>query len=696
VARRIAAVPAAAAVADADALGARLEKALQGQYRILRLLGRGGMGAVYLAREEALERLVAVKVLAGALDEDARERFRREAKSGARLTHAGIVPLHAFGEVEGLPYLVMGYVRGETLSARLRREGRMPAADARRVLADVAEALDHAHRHGIVHRDVKPDNIMIDDETGRALLTDFGVAKAAASGPTMTQAGGVVGTPQFMSPEQVAGAPGLDGRSDLYALGVTAYQMLSGRLPFEGSAQEVLLRRLSQDAPPLRQAAPDTPDDLSAAVMRCLAREPQGRWPDARAFRDAVAPVSLEEDELPEPLDGLDGRAAFTLPFLLLGAFGLWGLWCHGTWVGEGSQRRFLPPTDRASGVFFIVGLAIILFQIPTVLNACRVARRRGFTAGQVATALFRQPRWWLCFWYPRRFRRPGDVWDRLPRPFRTWRVLATVLALTLVPWMALTLYAQGTQVQYATPYVQQTLALELTACWILVGVAALAASVSLIPCARMLRSRGYETYTLRRLANALMVGPTSDRTLWRRTELSRVLLPARPAGAAEPRTAAEYMSAISRAAGRLAGARRELGLEAVELGRKLHEEVQVLAREIVRLQREADPDEVARLEARLARAESEPGQGDDERQMRQLLRDQRDVFLRLRGRLEERDAWRDQRLQALREVWRAVAQLELATSAEEAELIARLRAQWERLLAPVPAPADATVTRAR
>ena len=680
----------------ADARGARLEKALQGQYRVLRLLGRGGMGAVYLAREEALERLVAIKLLAGALDDEARQRFRREAKSGARLTHAGIVPLYAFGEADGLPYLVMGYVRGETLSARLRREGRLPAGEARRLLADVAEALDHAHRHGIVHRDVKPDNILIDDESGRALLTDFGVAKASAGGQTMTQAGGVVGTPQFMSPEQVTGAADLDGRSDLYALGVTGYLMVCGRLPFEGPTQEVLLRRLSQDAPPLRQAAPDAPEDLAAALMRCLAREPAGRWPDARAFRDAVAPVSLEEDELPEPLDGLDGRAAFTLPFLLLGAFGLWGLWCHSTWVGEGGARRLLLPTDRASGVFFIVGLAMTVFQIPTVLNAFRVARRRGFTAGQVAAAICRQPRWWLCFWYPRRLRRPGDVWDRLPRSFRVWRVLATVLALTLVPWMAVTLYAQGTQVQYATPYVQQTLALELTACWILVGGAALAASASLIPCARMLRSRGYETYMLRRVANALMVGPTSDRTLWRRPELSRELLPARPSGAPEPQTASEYLSAISRAAGGLTGPRHELGLEAVERGRKLHEEARALDREAARLSREADPAEVARLEERLARAEGETGGGEDERRMRQLLRDQRDLAVRLQGRAEDARLQREERLRALRELWRGLVQLQGATSADEGEAMSRLRAQCQRLPEVAPPVADDTTTRAR
>jgi predicted Ser/Thr protein kinase len=678
--------------ADPDALGARLEKALQGQYRILRLLGRGGMGAVYLAREEALERLVAVKVLAGALDPDARERFRREARNGARLTHTGIVPLYSFGEADGLPYLVMGYVRGETLAARLRREGRIGPADARRILADVAEALDHAHRHGIVHRDVKPDNVMIDDESGRALLTDFGVAKASAGGQTVTQAGGLVGTPQYMSPEQVAGAADLDGRSDIYALGLTAYQMLCGRLPFEGPPQEALLRRLSHDAPPLRQAAPDVPDDVAAAVMRCLAREPPARWPDARAFRDAVAPVSLEEDDLPEPLDTLDGRAAFMMPFLLLCAFGLWGLWCHSVWV----DGVLVPPTDRASGVFFVVGLAVTAFQIPTLLTSIRLARRRGFTAGQVATAVGRQPRWWLCLWYPRRLRRPGDVWDRLPRPFRIWRVLATVLAASLLPWMALTMYAGSQQVARARPYVQETLALELTLSWILVGTAALAAAVSQIPCARMLRSRGYDTYTLRRVAHALLVGPTSDRAAWKRPELVRLLLPARREGPPEPGSATEYAGAIAGLAARLGAGGHDVGPEAVALARRLQDDAQSLEREIARLAREADPAEIARLEARLQRAAGEKGESEDERRMRTLLEDQRDVLLRLQARLEEARARRDQRLQALRELWHGLSQLLAAPASGAEELTSRLRAQWAGLEAEPGPAAPHTLTRAR
>jgi serine/threonine-protein kinase len=133
-----------------------------------------------------------------------------------------------------MPYFVMGYVRGESLAARLRRDGRLPEEDARRILADLADALQHAHRQGVVHRDVKPDNVLLDDDSGRALLTDFGVARALGGSETLTAAGKVVGTPSYMSPEQAAGRADIDGRSDIYSLGVMAYAMLSGRLPFEG------------------------------------------------------------------------------------------------------------------------------------------------------------------------------------------------------------------------------------------------------------------------------------------------------------------------------------------------------------------------------------------------------------------------------------------------------------------------------
>ncbi len=187
-----------------DPLRAALERALGAHYEIVRLLGRGGMGAVYLARERALERTVAIKVLPPevAVSAEAQERFRREARTAAKLTHPNIVPLHTFGEVEGMMYFVMGYVRGESLADRMRRYEKLPPDDARRILSAIADALDYAHRQGVVHRDIKPDNILLEQESGRPMLTDFGIAKAAASGETLTELGTAIGTPHYMSPEQ--------------------------------------------------------------------------------------------------------------------------------------------------------------------------------------------------------------------------------------------------------------------------------------------------------------------------------------------------------------------------------------------------------------------------------------------------------------------------------------------------------------
>ncbi|MFQ5704956.1 MAG: protein kinase, partial [Gemmatimonadales bacterium] len=210
-----------------DELLAALELAIGSQYEVLRLLGRGGMGAVYLARERALDRLVAIKVLPpDSTDAASVERFRREARTAAKLTHPNIVPLHTFGETHGMMYFVMGFVQGESVGAKLKRLGRLDANVARRILHETAGALHYAHEQGVVHRDIKPDNILIDDETGKSMLTDFGVAKSVAAGETITEFGTTLGTPHYMSPEQASGERDIDGRSDLYSLGVVGYRML--------------------------------------------------------------------------------------------------------------------------------------------------------------------------------------------------------------------------------------------------------------------------------------------------------------------------------------------------------------------------------------------------------------------------------------------------------------------------------------
>jgi serine/threonine protein kinase len=279
-----------AASVDADVERAWIADRLGAHYQVVRPLGRGGMGAVYLARDRALHRVVAIKVLRREMCADPleRERFRREARMMARLNHPNIVPVHSFGECEDLLYYVMQYVDGESLADRLRREGRLPARDVRRVMAELAMALDYAHGEGVVHRDLKPENILIDRQ-GRALLTDFGVAALPSFEPLPADAGLAFGTPHYMSPEQLVGEHAIDGRSDLYGLGVLGFLMLSGRLPFLGhSLNELSARHLLQRVPSLAAAAPLTPPTLVDAIERCLAKDPCQRWQRGSDLRDAL------------------------------------------------------------------------------------------------------------------------------------------------------------------------------------------------------------------------------------------------------------------------------------------------------------------------------------------------------------------------------------------------------------------------
>jgi serine/threonine protein kinase len=274
-----------------DSLRERLQAALDDSFQVERLLGRGGMGSVYLAREPALDRLVAIKVLPPdrAQSPDLRERFRREARTAAQLSHPNIVPLLTFGEDNGLMYFVMGYVEGEPLSARVLREGRLQTGEAVRILCELAEALGYAHGRGVVHRDVKPENILLEQPKGVVRLTDFGVAKGLSSSSSLTTEGAVIGTPHYMSPEQASGRADVDTRSDIYSMGALAFTLFTGRPPFTGrNASEILRQHLTQEAPRLRDQAPELPAALDDAVRRCLAKEPSARWATAGEFAKAL------------------------------------------------------------------------------------------------------------------------------------------------------------------------------------------------------------------------------------------------------------------------------------------------------------------------------------------------------------------------------------------------------------------------
>src|SRR4051812_4376636 len=253
-----------------------LQTALAGEYSLQRELGRGGMGIVYLARDVQLDRDVAIKVLPAHLARTAesRERFVREARTAAGLSHPHIVPIHRVGEAGGFVFFVMSYVEGETLGDRLRARGPLPPADASRVMREVAWALAYAHGRGIVHRDVKPDNILLEAGTGRAMVTDFGIAHGGEDPGPATDPGKIMGTAHYMSPEQAASEP-VDGRSDIYSLGVVGYLAVSGRLPFESNNLHALMvRQATEVAPSVTSAAPGLPSALAAAIDRCLSRDP--------------------------------------------------------------------------------------------------------------------------------------------------------------------------------------------------------------------------------------------------------------------------------------------------------------------------------------------------------------------------------------------------------------------------------------
>jgi serine/threonine-protein kinase len=277
---------------SAKALPARLADALGDAYTIEGEIGRGGMGVVYRARDERLQRRVAIKVLPPelAFQQDIRERFTREAQTAARLSHPHIVPIHTVGEGQGLVYFVMGYVDGESVAARIRRRGPLPIEEVRRIMKETADALSAAHSLSVIHRDIKPDNILLEGTRGRVMVTDFGIAKAlSSSGATLTGVGVAIGTPSFMSPEQAAGERDIDGRSDLYSLGVVAYQMLTGELPFSApSVAGILMKQITEPAPDLRKRRPDAPEELALAVARCLEKDPESRWPTADALRRAL------------------------------------------------------------------------------------------------------------------------------------------------------------------------------------------------------------------------------------------------------------------------------------------------------------------------------------------------------------------------------------------------------------------------
>ncbi len=301
----------------------RLRAALAGRYAVEREIGAGGMATVYLAQDLRHDRQVAVKVLrpdlAAAMGAD---RFLREIKIAAQLHHPHILPLYDSGEADDFLYYVMPYIEGESLREKLAREGELPIAEAVKILREVADALASAHKHGVVHRDVKPDNIMLSEN--HALVTDFGVAKAASEATgrqALTTVGVAIGTPAYMAPEQAAAEPHIDHRADIYSLGALAYELLTGRPPFTGASQQmVLAAHVTQTPEPVTNHRAAVPAELAQVVMRCLEKKPADRFQSAAEllphFETAPTPSGGVEPTAAVPAAG-SGQKKSSTPWLV-------------------------------------------------------------------------------------------------------------------------------------------------------------------------------------------------------------------------------------------------------------------------------------------------------------------------------------------------------------------------------------------
>jgi predicted Ser/Thr protein kinase len=280
-----------ASTSNVEVLQQRLQRLIEGKYEIIRLLGKGGMGAVFLAHDLTLEREVAIKVLPPdvAQDEQVVRRFQQEAKTAAKLDHPNIIPIYRVESEGGLNYFVMKYVSGTSLEDVLERRQPLAIDYVQRVLWEAGCALGHAHQRGVVHRDVKPANIIFDHEA-RVTLTDFGISKALQAATGFTATGMIIGTPHYMAPEQAKGGS-VDGRADQYSLGIVGYRMLTGELPFSGdSMHTILYKHIFEEVPLATTRRADVPDFLATALARALAKEPEQRFATMEEFATAVWP----------------------------------------------------------------------------------------------------------------------------------------------------------------------------------------------------------------------------------------------------------------------------------------------------------------------------------------------------------------------------------------------------------------------
>ncbi len=362
----------------------RVQAALAGRYSLRRELGRGGMGIVYLAHDVALERPVALKVLQPQLanQQVLKQRFQNEARTAAKLSHPNIIPIFAVDEVDDVVFFVMAFVDGETLGQRIRSRGPLAASELAKILRDVGWALTYAHSQGVVHRDVKVDNIMIERATGRALMVDFGIALISQHADE-TDALEMLGTADYMSPEQASG-DGADSRSDIYSLGVVAYYALSGRLPFEGTtAGEVLVKQITQVPRPIAEHVPGISARMANAIDRCLAKDPALRFANAEDLADAVDVAVVSRREVPPAIRNfVTSSSELTHNIIWISYFQLFFAVLAGL--------DALTPAALARDVWLaIAAIALVVEPIPVVgmLSQIRKFLKSGYTREDLVDA---------------------------------------------------------------------------------------------------------------------------------------------------------------------------------------------------------------------------------------------------------------------------------------------------------------------
>ena len=404
----------------------RLQRALGPDFELGVRIGQGGFGSVYAARDLRLDREVAVKALRQDLfpTRTVLERFQAEARAVAKLRHPNILPVYAVGEGEGIAFMIMPLIRGESLATALEREGTLSPAVAVRIATDLARGLDAAHRLGIIHHDVKPDNIFLEGDDRHVLLGDFGIAKTTHADTGITGTGMAVGTPKYMSPEQSTGDKDIDARADVYALGAVTYEMLGGRAPFEADTlHQLLIKRFTTDAMPLAELEPDVSPRVSDVVMKSLARARDGRWSSAVEFADALQSASglapqtvFGQEKQQESWLARRGPVVFGLGvalFYLDIAFEVLSA------AGDRGAAALVRP------VITLLQLGIPLLFAEGLARIAIVVWGGGSWTSALRAALG-QPRWWQA-WYPRALRHPANIWDKMPFSIKALRTLLAI-----------------------------------------------------------------------------------------------------------------------------------------------------------------------------------------------------------------------------------------------------------------------------